>query len=454
VTGGLTLAAVLMSLSPVAPAEGPETVAALDRSYLGEWKPLKEGYAYAGRKRTFPNASRPVSQRRLATTQSQRRLSTTQARPAAMASPGRDSTFVAYAPATDAHLDDKINGLTLRTGEAGLYGVTIDALAAGLGKRPAQMRKRARKGAFGLATHSGKWQAVAWHYDPDEDEIIFAGEEYRSFHDDRNAYRFFNYAKPGKYTRRMAVANGTPPAAGEARPFRDIQRYEEEPDYMFFLWATPNDPDADYWVWDYAYGGVKDEIRVALKAPHPAPDGVAEMRIELHGGTDMYSGDDHQVDAYLVSGGAEVRIGSASWDGLRSTVLETAFDQGLLDPSGATELVLRSVYAPGTNPLQFLDQIELEYWRQPIAVDGKLSMRDVLPGAQSIAGFSDDGDILVIQDPAGNAVLRRDVRVEPDGRGGRMITFESPGADFLVAERTTLALPSVTPRYASRLGAR
>jgi hypothetical protein len=229
-------------------------------------------------------------------------------------------------------------------------------------------------------------------------------------------------------------------AVGSETPFTDTLKFEQEPDLNFATWAVASEPDADYWFWDYLYGGFKDLIEVPVVIPNPSPTGMAEMRVTFRGWTDLEAGDEHQVYAELNG----VPVGpTITWDGFEQGVLVAEFDQSLLDPSGNNTLSLRNIYAADTHPGQFLDAVEIDYARLPIATGGKLWMHQVDTGTQTVTGFSSE-EVLVIESPTGEAILRRDARVEPDGSGGFTVTFESDGGtDFLITERSGAETPIV-----------
>ena len=333
----------------------------------------------------------------------------------------------------------------LRTGEAGLYAVPVADLAQGMGQTESAIRNSASGGSLSLATGG---QATPWYFDVANDQILFAGEAYQTFYTDENAHRLALGAATGnpmavtgtKFTRRK----------GAARPFRDTLIFEEEKScetclkYDTRTLAYASEPDADYWFWDYLSAGYKDEIQVALQVPNPAPSGTAELRVRLRGWTDLVAGDEHRVYAELNG----TSVGSTLvWDGFAEAVLVADVDQGLLDPSGNNTLTLRNDYDPGTHPGEYLDDVEIDYVRLPVASDGALWLHEIGKGVQAVSNFGSP-DILVVESPTGSAVLRQDARVERDSAGGWQVTFiVDATADYLVVERGALGTAAVAPDY-------
>lgn len=365
-------------------------------------------------------------------------------------------TEATQAQATQTRKQQKVNSagngagasaLWLRTGEKGLYEVSITELATALGTSDSTLRRQAQRGQLELTTGAqpDSEQAdspVSWHFDEASDSVIFAGSTYDTFYSSENAYKLVPGDNKSTLAAPMAVASGAAPAApGSATPFRETLKFEEEPDFGYVTWAVPSEPDADYWWWDYLYGGYKDLISANLSIPDPASAGTAQLRVSLRGWTDLPQSNEHQVYAEL--NGMPVGT-TVIWDGFQQAVLVADFDQSILDPSGDNTLTLHNSYAPGTHPGEWLDQVEIDYQRNPVARDGKLWMHNVAVGTQTVSGFS-TSDIAVVEAPQGEATLREDVSVASDGLGGWSVTFDvqNEQTDFLVQEKSASAAPVV-----------
>ncbi|RUA00905.1 MAG: hypothetical protein DSY89_05765 [Deltaproteobacteria bacterium] len=449
---GSVLAMVLL----LTPSLSPATETVEKNTHWSKWKALDKGYL--ARRKVPAKMDQPVTQRRLKRVQE--RLQKVQRLQKRLLKKQANHRDIAGLDRRLAKLDRRINRLAsranrlsrrnrartlwFRTTMAGLHGVSVNDLADELGRRPEQVRRLATHGRLTL---TNRGNPVSWYFDESADMILFAAQIYDSFYTDENAYRF---QLGGKHNNQPMAETGNDPTAftGDETPFLDTLTFEEEPDMNFSTWAVKSEPDADYWFWDYLYGGYKDSIKVNLAVPHPADSGPARLRIRLRGWTDLEAGDEHQVFAELNG----IPVGSPLvWDGFEEAVLVADFDQNLLDPSGDNTLILRNIYSPGTHPGQFLDDIELDYNRLPVAVNNQLWLHDTAEGVQTVTGFTHD-DIMVIESPAGRAVIRNDARIEPDGTGGYSVTFESGGnTDFLVADKDAMASPTVELYHRSRL---
>jgi hypothetical protein len=325
-----------------------------------------------------------------------------------------------------------------------LYSVSFDDLSEELAIPARRIKRKAKRGRIELTSQGNP---VSWYYDDSTDSILFAGELFETFYTDRNAYHF----KLGRtrMSQAMKVVDGAPAdSPGNAVPFTDLLTFEEEPDFMFSTWTVASEQDADYWFWDYLHGGFKDLIEVSLTIPNPAPSGTAQMWITMRGFTDLEPGDEHLVYAELNGQPVGTMI---TWDAFAQAQLVADFDQNLLSADGNNTLILRNSYAAGTHPGQWLDQVDIEYSRMPVAVNDALRLHDVVGGTQVVTGLSSE-DILVIQSPAGSAAILGDVQVDADEAGEWSVSFKAvEGSDYLVVERSMINIPTITADNTARL---
>ena len=331
----------------------------------------------------------------------------------------------------------KSTSVWLRNQGEGIYSISITELASETGVSVDDVRELAFKNKFTL-TYMDK--GVDWLYYPDTDSIIYVAEQYDTFHTDQNAYRL-SFSKSRKSNTIRISNQNDGPDYGDLTPFNESLKFEEEPDFFYSLSAVAAEQDADYWFWDFLFGGNKDSIIVPLSIPDPVQSGTALIRITLRGWTNLYDGDEHQVLAEL--NGVQIGI-SPSWDGFDEAVLELTFDQSILNADGENELILRNQAIVGPNAGQFLDQIEVDYYRLPIAQDGKIWLHDVVAGVQTVSGFTTD-EILVIQNPVHNPFAKRDISIFEESDGSFSVSFDvnNGGLDYLVTSVESIQLASV-----------
>lgn len=380
-----------------------------------EWQPLAEGFV--ARRRVPEKLELPKELRRSSATQNH-------------APPGRERLPW-----------DRLS-LWFYNDAPGLYSVCMDEVSAETGIGLGQLLGAARSGRLSF---SNGGEAISWYYDEAHRRLLFAGEAYETFHAEGNAYQLRQRQTPDPQRMIERGKSRTRISAGQPTPFRETLRFEEETEMMFMLWLDTSNPDARYWFWDYLYGSVRPQIQIPLNIPDPADSGTARIRVRLHGFTDMYPGDDHLVLAELNG----FMVGSTlAWDGLNTAELSATFDQALFNDDGANTLTLHSVHdASRPFPGQLLESIKVEYLRLPVAADhGQLWMRDVAGGVQEVTGFNDP-EIMVIESPVRNAVLRGDINVYRDRDGTWAVAFETnPGNDYLVAEASSVLTPTFDAR--------
>lgn len=393
---------LVLALTPVMAESTPPASGNSHELVWDSWQPLAGGYM--ARRRVPARLELPVEARRAPATQSR----------------AQADTF------------NKVSSelsLWLYTGVPGMYSVGLDEVAAETGISAKALQAAAKSRRLGL-TNAGR--DVPYYYDSTYQRLLFAGEAYTTFYTDENAYRLVTSQKP--HPRLISATNVRPTELppGQHQPFREVLQFVEETDLMYFTWLYPGDPDARYWFWDYLYGSFRPQIQIPLHVPNPAAAGTARLRVKLHGFTNLYPGDEHRVYAALNG----VPVGSELvWDGLAPAELVAEFNPSLLHADGENTLTLHSGYdAAHPNPGQVLESVAVEYDRLPVATDGQLWLRDATQGFQEVTGFSSP-DILVVESPVQNAVLRSDAYIHPSDDGTWAVTFKArSGKDYLIAE--------------------
>ncbi len=340
----------------------------------------------------------------------------------------------------------KIKSLWLRTGVEGLYVASIADLAAGLNKKEKNIRKNAKKGKLGLLNEG---DIASWYFDSVSDNIYFVGETYDTLYTGQNAYHFFRATgkKSKAYAQPMDETDDTPTGAvGTPAPFSDTLRFEEEPGMEAqALFNVKDEENADYFFWARFFTG-GPPLDVPLEIPNPVAGDTAQLRITMRGFSDLTEGDDHYVAAKLNT----VSIGAVLiWDGFDEATLVADIDSSLLDPGGANILTLENV-SPTPSGV-YLNYVEVDYLRYPVAFNESLWLHDVAAGVQKVTSYI-GGNILVIESPAtDDATVRKDAAVTFNG-SDYDVTFETPGGkDYLVVEQGSAGLAVVEPNIPSSL---
>ncbi len=339
------------------------------------------------------------------------------------------------------------------TGAEGLYSIPLTDLAAVTGINVNMLRSAAKRGCLRFLNTD---EPVSWYFDAAHNRLLFAGEKYDTFYAEGNAYQLQQTRKSdpnqmieighSKNDKSKHSNSENDLSAGLQTPFLDVLEFEKEGDLIYALWLGPSNPDARYWFWDLMYGQYKPKIEVPLNIPSPMDYGTARIQVQLHGYTDIYPGDDHQVTAEL-NGYA---IGTViSWDGLNPAELIADVDQELLNPDGNNILTLNSNQGG-----QLLKSVSVTYDHRPVAENNQLWMRNVEGGSQAVVGFM-SSDILVIESPVRDSFMRSDINIYQDEDGKWAVSFEATqGSDYLVVETSALRSPSMDGRQQVNLTAR
>jgi len=326
----------------------------------------------------------------------------------------------------------------------GLYHLNTAQVATQLGASVAQTRTWLRQGKQVALTNAGA--PVPWYYDATSDALYFVAQNHRTLSTDQNAYRL---TKDNARTLVMDQRVGSGPVAGTASgAFRATVRLEQ--DLVYSLWSVKDHPEADYWFWDYLYAGTShNTVTVPLALPGATLSGQGQLRVYLRGWTDFEPGNDHRVAATLNG----IAIGAPlEWDGFTTAVLTLPFNQAGLAQGAALALRSEKInVATLKNPGQWLDRIEVDYWREFKAENGQLWLRDLAPGVYTVSGFNNNA-IDVIRFPGtAQAVWRRNVTITPVASGWQ-VSFEAlQGGDFFIAERAAARDPVTAIDQPSRL---
>jgi hypothetical protein len=323
----------------------------------------------------------------------------------------------------------------------GLHAISYDVLADALNMPPAAVEALAVRGRLEI-TSGGR--LITYLANAVPDSLAFYGEGLDSAYSDHNVYR----VAIGR-GQLMAWANDERPAAtANGLVFPTTQDAEED---HLSAPAVTNDPESDYWFWDYLFAGHPSlgMKSFAVDTPAPAGTGAAALTVRLHGGSDTMAAADHHV-AVRLNG---TLIGTGRWDGLSAKALRFTIDPKLLH-DGANTVELTALLQEGVlYSLVYVDGFAVDYTRRARADGDRLRLR--LPGLPSpvatVDGFTRE-DILVldITDPAAPVVQPAAV---DRAAGSWRVTFRPVARRDYLAVSWGAATPvtDATPDYPSRL---
>jgi hypothetical protein len=322
-----------------------------------------------------------------------------------------------------------------------LYRVSRAEIAAALGLKESAVR---RLWPWDRLSLSCGGRPVAWFPSPDGDDLFFYGRAPDSPYTRENVYQL----APGKPLAMAAPPAGVPLTAVAGSVFTDRLDVEEDHIAAPFLFQQP---EADFWFWDYLYAGhpTLGTKSFALTAPDPAPTGTAELTVRLHGATDTPAVQDHCVEVRLNGR----LLGEMRWDGRQARELRFPVDPAALSVDGANEVTLTALLGSGVPySMVYVDGFSLDYLRSCQAEDDRLRLRALTGGVVTVQGFRrSDVVVLDVTDPDRPSFVT--AQVERSG-GGWRATFRALGPEreyLAVALGAASPVAAVTPERPSRL---
>lgn len=300
------------------------------------------------------------------------------------------------------------------TRESGIHYLSAAAMAPALGLPAERVTSLIRTGRLTLS-HRG-------HVGPYLPEgagagIYFYAEPVGSPNTDENAY--WVTVSPGP------TMSARPAAPGGLLTTSFTETVHPEVD-QYPLLTSFQDPQRDFWVWDYLYAGYdgEDARSFTIRANGATGTGDASLSVHLLGGTDSVPGDDHHVQVFFNG----QPVGEARWDGL------APFDIGF--PVAAASILegdnvveVKAVLDGGVpESLFFVDSFDLMYERRYQAVDDALSFTAVNGTGVAVGGFSGPGVLLFDVTLPSRPVLMTGYAVSLAGDGRYEVTFGAAGA--------------------------
>ncbi|MDY6953405.1 MAG: SdrD B-like domain-containing protein, partial [Thermodesulfobacteriota bacterium] len=265
----------------------------------------------------------------------------------------------------------------------GLYYVGAEEIASVLGLTTEKVEKKIKKARLRVSTQGKK---VAYLAAEGDSGIYFYGQAIESIYTKENMY----WLKQGKGKKmRELEGEGPEPVSGE-ETFLDTVHVEED------LWALPaffDDPEADYWLWDYIYAGYPglDVKTFTVRTDGASLDGTATLVANLQGGSDTECGPQEHHAVVSING---VEVGEAYWAGTTAYALSVEFDQSLLYDGENTVEVKGLLDTCAAYSIIYVDAFDMSYERLYRAVDNKLMVRGEGNATVTIEGFTDDGIVV------------------------------------------------------------
>ncbi|MEW6358025.1 MAG: C25 family cysteine peptidase [Planctomycetota bacterium] len=326
--------------------------------------------------------------------------------------------------------------------ETGLHYLSADEIAAAFGCTPEEAIAAIGRKALRLS-HQG----ATIPFTPAEENrgIYFFGEKIDSQYTNENVY--WLHVRNASH---MPVVRGNGPGpAAPGASFKDTVHLEKD---VFPATGFFTDPEADFWMWDYIFGGFANMDTKTYTMPVrgvAAVSGKAKLTVRLQGGSDAPVNPDHHVIVSLNN----TPIGEARWDGAQPCVVNLEFAQNLLR-EGDNKITVKGLLDTGAPySLFYVDSFDLAYQRLYQADADALLCRSGTNHVLSISGFSSP-EIVVLEIKKPAQAKRIDALTIDQVGGNYRVSFRSNGKDvtYLVATRAAARRPaSVLPDDPSAL---
>ena len=310
------------------------------------------------------------------------------------------------------------------TRESGIHYLSAAAMAPALGLPAERVTSLIRTRRLTLS-HLGR----VGPYVPDGSGagIYFYAEPVGSPNTDENAY--WITVSPGP------TMSARPAAPGGLLTTSFTETVHPEVD-QYPLLTSFQDPQRDFWVWDYLYAGYdgEDARSFTIRATGATGTSDASLSVHLLGGTDSMPGDDHHVQVFFNG----QPVGEARWDGL------APFDIGF--PVAAASILegdnvveVKAVLDGGVpESLFYVDSFDLMYERRYQAVDDALSFTAANGTGVAVGGFSGPGVMLFDVTLPSRPVLMTGYAVSLASDGRYEVTFGATGASEMLRYQALL----------------
>ena len=194
----------------------------------------------------------------------------------------------------------------------------------------------------------------------------------------------------------MTRRNGGAPAPVTGESFAEVAVAE---DNHYFLTHLFDDPDGDYWVWDYRIGGITlpgcepesgapacnyNDLILSSPGLIAAPEDTAMLEVRMHGASDAPEGLTHAATV-KVNGTV---VGTATFDGIQPHTASFEVDVALLvDGDNVVNVELADSGDPFKPSVLYINDLRLHYTRAYRALDGALEATGPQGGVLSVDGF-------------------------------------------------------------------
>jgi hypothetical protein len=333
--------------------------------------------------------------------------------------------------------------------QSGLYYLDASEITGVMGETTDAVTDWIKQNRLILKNHG---QKVAWVAAEGNVGLYFYGEAIDSIYTNENIY-WLEKGKKGEGLAIDVVKGAGPAPASDYETFTETIHVEED---HFAPAALFDDPQADYWLWDFVIAGYPglDSKSFPLAASGVAETGTASLTIHLQGATDTESPRDHHVTVTL--NGASIGEGcDGYWDGASAYELDCPFDQSLLNEGDNTIEVTGLLDTGDEYSAFYVDSFDLTYQRYYQAVDDRVHVRGDGNYVITTEGFSSaDISVFELSDPKRPELIAATTVDNDTLDGSYRVSFTptAPDTSYLALALDAASAPvSVTPDAPSKL---
>jgi uncharacterized repeat protein (TIGR01451 family) len=282
-----------------------------------------------------------------------------------------------------------------------------------------------------LASLTNRGRPVAYTRWADQG-ILFYGRGTQSAVERDNVYRFSSDSE-GVLMQTRTNPDVPPPTGSEAF----IRRLHVEQDAIAAT-GVFNDPDGDYWVWDYVYAGYGAKS-FTFRTDGATRSDTGSVTIRLKGGTETPADPDHHA-TFTLNGSF---IGEAYWNGTEALQTTLAFDASLLI-DGENVLTIDGLSDTGAPySLFYVDAFDVLYTSFYRAHGNKFEGPASGHAAVLVSGFTrPDVAVFDVTVPARPVIVQAPVTPTSDGTYGVVLASTDKQAVYYAVTPDAVAQPT------------
>ncbi len=307
----------------------------------------------------------------------------------------------------------------------GLYGVALQAIAAGMGRTLEDVQALAAAERFSLYAQGSPVPTI---YDEARGRLVFRGQGLRGRYARDNAYLIS--AGDGR-----TMPRREPGATDGQTVFPATVRFEEDRN----VFDSPTVPLEDYFYWDYVIAGTNAASLKDFPIDLTGAAGDVSLKVRVMGWSSATNDPDHRAE-FRFNG---TTVGAAIFDGQESVEAEVSVPASLVS-NGMNVLSVKGVLQAGVKSSAFVvDWIEATFERELVPLSGTAHVAANGASAVSAAAFA--APLALALDADGNPTWIAD---ENGGLPGKAWSVSPENMRYAVVEAESLPLLDPEPAAA------